>query len=287
MDNTCLTKRIKSIKKATNTMFQNKYAEVCVTAIALGITFFLWNKWNNRILSITQYVPKVKSAKARIICRHWLRKNLFSPEISSHCLVDIVLEYYPSSEMFEWDSRRKHRRLKLSNDGTRFTVGSSLFLKDKGHVAVASKQIFSSDTISFIRWKMTLVKSSQEPIRFSMGYVDASFIDGFDVNDYVGTLHQAALNVKDCCDVRDSRRAMKDGIWVPQHSDGLARLMYLRFYRMSPGDTFEMRFDFTASMVWVGGFDTLVSIELPHSIYLAASADGPGCSFETTLFECK
>ena len=281
-------------------MFQNKYIAVFVTTIVLGITFYLWNKWNDRIPSIDKYVPFnfVDRAKVKMICKYWLRKSLSSPEISSHCLVDIVLKYYPSSEMLEWDVHRKHNSLELSDDGKQFTVHvGSGYIFSEGHIAVASKKIFSSDTISFIRWKVTLLKRSGQTIKFTMGYVDASFIDAFDVNKYVGSLHQAALYVNEGHEERDAWRVMKDDVERIGRDETKAITADYRYYQINPGDTFEMCFDFKARECKVERESIqrrrrylvdsmLISADLPGSIYLALSVAGRECSFKTTLFEC-
>ena len=258
--------------------------------------------------------------KATRICVHWMRSSVSDPNVSLHCLVSIVIEYYPLfPTTFEWDANRTHDCLYLSKDETMFTtrgrsalqVFLNLLSAEHGGVgtgmySTVCSKILSADTVSVVRWEVTLTQMTEKhprDIRFFMGFVDGAHIDEFKVGRAIGALeHQAAFNPTHGFDYRNDMRVFVAGEYVERlarHWDQMTTLQRLlettshfEPWYMKVGDKFKLCFDFKAGecIALKNGRQVRVLTDhahLPKTLYLAASVRGLGSAFQTTLFECE
>lgn len=255
-----------------------------------------------RINETMRYGTENELSKANIICDHWMRITTSSSSYSWQFLIDIVLRYYPLL-VFQWDSKRKHDNLRLSNDNKMFTNNPlrqngnpykpRLYYPLQGDSAsLCAMNMLSGDTVSAVRWEVTFKqKNDWWPVEFTMGFIDSQYIDEFRVDRRVGTApHEAALVVKESVERKDAVGIYERGVFrYAEMVDADAEASSPKsHYAMPPNLRIELHFDFKKRQciaLMDGKVRETVTTKLPHTIHLAASVRGPGCSFETTLFE--
>ena len=215
-------------------------------------------------------VFKTELDRAKLIFQYWMRKIIPTRNISAHNYTDLVLKYL--IPQFEWDIRRKHEALTISNYGKCVTDDGTHSRMEK---SLCSKNILSSETESIVRWEMTL-KQKGTAIYANIGYIDAKYISDFRDDVRIGYRNGVSLRICDKC--------------APAilHNGSTIQVYHGKVWRTKTGDKWMLEFDFKkkkCAAFYNGKFLTNITDQLPHKIHLAATNYYIGASFETTLFK--
>ena len=212
--------------------------------------------------------------KEEVVFTNWMRTVVSARNMSGKHLMDLVMRYYPLLEL-QWDPKRTNRDLKLSNDNKRFTkiIGDD-------YRSLCSKNTFSADLLSLIRWEVTLKHKDSDNgdgIDLKMGFVDAEHIEDFKDWQRLGNgKHEEALWFEE-----------DENPMILTNRD-ITLIHETMTFQPQIGDRIRLDFDFEKREVaafYNAELLGLITSDLPKSVYLAASLYWEGSSFETTLFE--
>ena len=209
-----------------------------------------------------------ENGKVRIIFAHWLRTIISDVNSWPVELANVVLRYY--FYRFEWDAPQwRSSGIVLSDDEKLLTM--------KGHdgdihgrwASILSKELFSKDTTSILRWEITLKSLGSRWSGFKMGFVNNNVVD------LRTDPHSMEFYVKNWGFPRIS-------------SQGRQTILHEKWeFAISPGDKFKLYFDFDTRECHAYCNDEyvgLVTKELPKKIHLIARVVDYGCTLESILW---
>ena len=218
----------------------------------------------NEVPTKRTYTKRVSfKVKVMNVCRYWIRNTISDDSVSYDFLTDLVVRYCVFSK-FEWTD---YWNLNYCRSG------NGMYIVDEGHFEIGltihertiwSKHVFSEETESIIYWELNLWQKGW----FQMGYVEDKYVKQSADELAFSNMHFAksnAFEVKDCVKLHTNRKC-----------------------NIKEEDKFGLQFDLKSKKYTVFYNDELagtVSDVLPERFYLAVSAQGPGSSLETTLFE--
>lgn len=233
-----------------------------------------------------------KTRMARMICSYWFRTLTFqghSDNVSFQCLVSIISMHFMPE--LQWNNRYVND----PHDVKLFCKKHSSY----SFISCRSKNILSADSMSTVRWQMTLTDNFNEArgtLRdFRMGFFDSEYLNQWDIEDKdmrtplgkdVGTFAFAVSEERWPVCWRNGERKHFDEFAHPFPSLDVKWSSSPSIF--SIGDRFELRFNFHKGECHAYFNEDLVGLvtsKIPNEVYFATSLFWNIASFETTLFE--